>query len=198
MGSRQQLSSSGLYSVLDAAQGSLAHVLESSGESINQLFVEFGTMQSPFMARAIRLSIDNVMSGQGGPFGAVIVRNGAIVAEGVNRVTADRDPTAHAEIVAIRQACGKLRAFQLTDCEIYTSCEPCPMCLGAIYWARLARVYFGNLASDASKIGFDDSFIYREIAQVFEKRSIPMIPLMREQALAAFRAWEAKPNKILY
>jgi guanine deaminase len=155
-------------------------------------------MQSPFMARAIQLSIDNVVSGQGGPFGAVIVRNGDIVAEGVNRVTADGDPTAHAEIVAIRQACGKLRAFQLTDCEIYTSCEPCPMCLGAIYWARLSRVYFGNLASDASKIGFDDSFIYREIAQVFDRRSIPTIPLMRQQALAAFRAWEAKPNKILY
>jgi guanine deaminase len=160
--------------------------------------LEFATMQSPFMARAIQLSIDNVVSGRGGPFGAVIVRNGDIVAEGVNRVTADRDPTAHAEIVAIRQACGKLRAFQLTDLEIYTSCEPCPMCLGAIYWARLARVYFGNLASDASKIGFDDSFIYREMAQVFDQRSIPMIPLMREQALAAFRAWEAKPNKISY
>jgi guanine deaminase len=155
-------------------------------------------MQSPFMARAIELSIDNVVSGHGGPFGAVIVRNGDIVAEGVNRVTADGDPTAHAEIVAIRQACGKLRVFQLTDLEIYTSCEPCPMCLGAIYWARLARVYFGNLASDAAKIGFDDSFIYREIAQVFDQRSIPMIPLMREQALAAFRAWETKANKILY
>ena len=155
-------------------------------------------MQSPFMARAIQLSIDNVVSGQGGPFGAVIVRNGDVVAEGVNRVTADRDPTAHAEMVAIRQACGKLRVFQLTDCEIYTSCEPCPMCLGAIYWARLARVYFGNLASDASQIGFDDSFVYREIAQGFDQRSIPMIPLMREQALAAFRAWKAKPNKILY
>jgi guanine deaminase len=160
--------------------------------------LEFATMESPFMARAIQLSIDNVRSGQGGPFGAVIVRNDDIVAEGVNRVTADKDPTAHAEMVAIRQACRKLRVFQLTDCEIYTSCEPCPMCLGAIYWARLARVYFGNLASDASKIGFDDSFIYREIGQGLRQRSIPMIPLMREQALAAFRAWEAKPNKILY
>jgi guanine deaminase len=155
-------------------------------------------MESPFMARAIQLSIDNVVSGQGGPFGAVIVRHGDIVAEGVNRVTADKDPTSHAEIVAIRQACGKLGVFELTDCEIYTSCEPCPMCLGAIYWARLARVYFGNLATDASKIGFDDSFIYQELAQVLGKRSIPMIPLMRRQALAAFRAWEAKPNKILY
>jgi len=155
-------------------------------------------MDNPFMARAIQLSLDNVLSGKGGPFGAVIVKNGNIVAEGVNRVTLVNDPTAHAEVVAIREACAKLAAFELADCEIYTSCEPCPMCLGAIYWARLARVYFGNLASDASKIGFDDSFIYREIAQVLRKRSIPMVPLMREQALAAFRAWEEKPNKILY
>ena len=155
-------------------------------------------MDNPFMARAIQLSLDNVLSGKGGPFGAVIVKNGEILAEGVNRVTAINDPTAHAEVVAIREACAKLRAFELTDCEIYTSCEPCPMCLGAIYWARLARVYFANLASDASKIGFDDSFIYREIAQVLRKRSIPMVPMMREQALAAFRAWQEKPNKIPY
>jgi len=155
-------------------------------------------MDSPFMARAIQLSLDNVLSGKGGPFGAVIVQNGRIVAEGVNRVTASNDPTAHAEVVAIREACATLRTFELTDCEIYTSCEPCPMCLGAIYWARLARVYYGNLASDASQIGFDDSFIYREIAQVVRKRSIPMVPMMREQALAAFRAWQDKPNKIPY
>ena len=155
-------------------------------------------MDNPFMARAIQLSLDNVLSGKGGPFGAVIVKNGEILAEGVNRVTAINDPTAHAEVVAIREACAKLRAFELTDCEIYTSCEPCPMCLGAIYWARLARVYFGNLASDASKIGFDDSFIYREIAQVLRKRSIPMVPMMREQALAAFRAWQEKPDKTPY
>jgi tRNA(Arg) A34 adenosine deaminase TadA len=155
-------------------------------------------MDSPFMSRAIQLSIDNVVSGQGGPFGAVIVRNGSIIAEGMNRVTRDKDPTAHAEVVAIRQACTKLRVFELADCEIYSSCEPCPMCLGAIYWARLARVYFGNLASDASRIGFDDSFIYRELAQVLRKRSIPMIPMMREQALAAFDVWEQKPNKIQY
>jgi guanine deaminase len=155
-------------------------------------------MDNPFMARAIQLSLDNVLSGKGGPFGAVIVKNAEIVAEGVNRVTAINDPTAHAEIVAIREACAKLRAFELIDCEIYTSCEPCPMCLGAIYWTRLGRVYFGNLASDASTIGFDDSFIYREIAQVLRKRSIPMVPMMRKQALAAFRAWREKPNKIPY
>lgn len=155
-------------------------------------------MDSPFMARAIQLSLENVLSGKGGPFGAVIVQNGKILAEGVNRVTAINDPTAHAEVVAIREACATLRTFELANCEIYTSCEPCPMCLGAIYWSRLARVYYGNLASDASQIGFDDSFIYREIAQVVRKRSIPMVNLMREQAQAAFRAWQETPNKILY
>jgi guanine deaminase len=155
-------------------------------------------MDSPFMARAIQISLDNVVYGQGGPFGAVIVKDGSIVAEGANRVTSTNDPTAHAEVVVIREACAKLGVFELGDCEIYTSCEPCPMCLGAIYWARLARVYFGNLASDASKIGFDDSFIYREIAQSLRRRSIPMIPMMREQALVAFRAWQEKPDKITY
>ena len=155
-------------------------------------------MDNPFMARAIQLSIDNVLSGQGGPFGAVIVKGGSIVAEGVNRVTAINDPTAHAEVVAIREACAKLGVFELKDCEIYTSCEPCPMCLGAIYWARVIRIYFGNLAADASQIGFDDSFIYREFAQPLPRRSIPMVQMMREQALAGFRAWQEKPNKIPY
>lgn len=155
-------------------------------------------MDNPFMARAIQLSLENVISSNGGPFGAVIVKDGVIVAEGVNRVTASNDPTAHAEIVAIRNACAKLRVFGLAECEIYSSCEPCPMCLAAIYWAGLDRIYFGNVAADASKIGFDDSFIYREVAQPATKRSIPMIPMMREQALEAFRAWESKPNKILY
>lgn len=150
------------------------------------------------MARAIQLSLDNVQSGQGGPFGAVIVRQGAIISEGVNRVTTTNDATAHAEVTAIREACAKLGAFQLSDCEIYTSCEPCPMCLGAIYWARLARVYFATLASDASAIGFNDSFIYQEIAKPSNLRSVPMIPMMREQALIAFRTWEAKPNKVTY
>ena len=155
-------------------------------------------MHNPFMARAIQLSLDNVLSGKGGPFGAVIVRDGNIIAEGVNRVTAINDPTAHAEVVAIREACGKLGAFELRGCEIYTSCEPCPMCLGAIYWARLARIYFGNVAADASQIGFDDSFIYHEIVQPFPNRSLPMIPMMRKQAQAAFRAWQEKPNNISY
>jgi guanine deaminase len=155
-------------------------------------------MDNPFMARAIQLSLENVTSSAGGPFGAVIVNNGAIVAEGVNRVTATTDATAHAEVVAIRAACSKLGTFTLKDCDIYTSCEPCPMCLGAIYWAHLAHIYFGNVAADASAIGFDDSFIYRQFAQPLSERSIPMTQLMREQARAAFRAWRDKPNKILY
>jgi guanine deaminase len=155
-------------------------------------------MDNPFMARAIQLSVDNVVSGQGGPFGAVIVKNGSLVAEGVNRVTATNDSTAHAEMVAIRAACAKLGTFVLKDCEIYTSCEPCPMCLGAIYWAHIARIYFGNVAGDASQIGFDDSFIYRQFAQPSVERSIPMVQMMRDEALAAFRAWQEKPNKIQY
>jgi len=149
------------------------------------------------MARAIELSVENVNAG-GGPFGAVVVKDGAIVAEGVNRVTATHDPTAHAEVSVIRAACAKLGAFELRDCDLYTSCEPCPMCLGAIYWARLAHVYFANLATDAARVGFDDAFIYREIAQPHARREIPMTQMMREQALAAFRAWEKKPNKIEY
>jgi guanine deaminase len=155
-------------------------------------------MDNPFMARAIQLSFDNVLSAQGGPFGAVIVKDGIIVAEGVNRVTSRNDPTAHAEVVAIREACAKLNTFQLKHCEIYTSCEPCPMCLGAIYWARLARVYFGNIAADASAIGFDDSFIYREFAHPFPERTMPMIQMMHKEALTAFRAWQEKSDKILY
>lgn len=150
------------------------------------------------MARAIQLSLDNVLSGQGGPFGAVIVKDDSIVAEGVNRVTASNDPTAHAEVVAIRSACTKLGTFLLKGCEIYTSCEPCPMCLGAIYWAHIARVYFGNVAAEASKIGFDDSFIYHEFAQPLPQRSIPITQMMHEQAITAFRAWQEKPNKIPY
>jgi guanine deaminase len=155
-------------------------------------------MENPFMARAIQLSIDNVLSGDGGPFGAVIVKNNGVVAEGVNRVTASNDPTAHAEVVAIRAACAKLGVFELTGCEIYTSCEPCPMCLGAIYWARLGRIYFANVAADAAAAGFDDSFIYRELGHPLSQRSIPMVQMMREQAQAAFQAWRDKPNKIPY
>jgi guanine deaminase len=155
-------------------------------------------MDNPFMARAIRLAIENIDSGQGGPFGAVIVHDNRIVAEGANRVTLSNDPTAHAEVIAIRQACRTLAVFELKGCEIYTSCEPCPMCLGAIYWARLSRVYYACLAADAAQAGFDDSLIYREIARPHSERTIPMHPLMREQALAAFRAWKDSAHKTAY
>jgi tRNA(Arg) A34 adenosine deaminase TadA len=155
-------------------------------------------MDSPFMARAIQLSIENVRSGRGGPFGAVVVREDKVIAEGVNQVTARNDPTAHAEVLAIRQACEKLGRFELKGCQLYASCEPCPMCMGAIYWARLSCVYFANFASDASQVGFDDSAIYREISQPHAQREIPMIQMMREEALAAFRAWEAKSDKLRY
>jgi tRNA(Arg) A34 adenosine deaminase TadA len=155
-------------------------------------------MSNPFMVRAIELSIENVRSGLGGPFGAVVVKDGKIIAEGANCVTSTNDPTAHAEIIAIRKACAKLGVFELLDCEIYTSCEPCPMCLGAIYWARPARVYFGSTALDASKAGFDDSFIYREIPKPHSERKIPMIQTMREEALEAFAAWERQLDKRPY
>lgn len=151
-----------------------------------------------FMARAIELSLENVRSNQGGPFAALVVKNAEIISEGTNRVTSTNDPTAHSEIVAIREACRKLRRFDLTGCEIYATCEPCPMCLGAIYWARLARIYFANTAADAAKIGFDDSLIYEETRRPLTERRIPMIPLMRDAAMKVFHAWEAKPDKISY
>jgi tRNA(Arg) A34 adenosine deaminase TadA len=155
-------------------------------------------MDNAFMARAIQLAIENVHSGRGGPFGAVIARNGEMIAEGANQVTSTKDPTAHAEVNAIRAACEKLGVFELPGCEIYTSCEPCPMCLGAIYWARLSHIYFASVAADAARIGFDDSLIYSEMAKPHSQRSIPMVQMMRQEALAAFRAWEEKPNKIVY
>lgn len=155
-------------------------------------------MRNPFMARAIELSIENVRSAQGGPFGAVIVKGNQIIAEGTNCVTSSNDPTAHAEITAIRKACAKLGCFELSGCEIYSSCEPCPMCLGAIYWARPSIVYFGNTAADAARVGFDDSFIYREISKAIADRTISMKQIMREEALEAFRLWDRQPNKEQY
>jgi guanine deaminase len=155
-------------------------------------------MENSFMARAIELAIENARSGRGGPFGAIVVKDGAILAEGTNRVTSANDPTAHAEIVAIRAACAKLGVFQLNGFDLYASCEPCPMCLGAIYWARPARVYFAGTAADASRVGFDDSLIYRELPLPPQHRSIPMVQMMREEALEAFRVWEEKPNKVPY
>src|SRR5271169_2283865 len=142
------------------------------------------------MREAIRLSEDAVRSGKGGPFGAVVVRNGKVVGRGSNQVTSANDPTAHAEILAIREACQRLKKFQLEDCELYTSCEPCPMCLSAIYWARLANVFYANTRQDAAKIEFDDDFINREVARPLGKRKLKMKQLLREEALAAFAEWE--------
>ncbi len=150
------------------------------------------------MQSAIQLALENVRSGRGGPFGAVVVKDGKIVASGVNQVTSSNDPTAHAEIVAIRAACAALGAFQLDGCDLYTSCEPCPMCLGAIYWARPQRVFFGARASDAADAGFDDQFIYDQIATPQVGRRIPFLPLMRDEALEIFRAWQASPNRVDY
>jgi guanine deaminase len=155
-------------------------------------------MTNSFMARAIELSIENVRSGRGGPFGAVIVRDGQVVGEGTNQVTTKNDPTAHAEIIAIRTAASSLKTFDLHGCEIYASCEPCAMCLGAIYWARLSRIYFAATAQDASQAGFDDSTIYSEMARPHDQRIIPMVPMMREESLAAFEAWREKPDKVAY
>lgn len=149
------------------------------------------------MRMAIGLSIDNVGNG-GGPFGAVIARGGDVVATGVNRVTANNDPTAHAEVSAIRAAAAKLGRFDLSDCEIYTSCEPCPMCLGAIYWAHIKKVYFGNTKADAKAIGFDDSFIYDELELPRDSRRLPSEEFMRSDALEAFRLWDGKTDKIEY
>ena len=151
-----------------------------------------------FLRRAIELATRNVTSGNGGPFAALIVRNGQVIAEGVNLVTATNDPTAHGEVTAIRNACKTLNTFTLAGCQLYTSCEPCPMCLGAIYWARIAKIYFANTAEDAASIGFDDSFIYRELKETHSQRRIPAIQMMREEALAGFRAWLDKPGKIPY
>ena len=151
-----------------------------------------------FMREAIRLARNGMDHNEGGPFGAIVVQDGVIVGRGNNRVTSSNDPTAHAEVVAIREACRHLNTFQLTDCVIYTSCEPCPMCLGAIYWARPKAVYFACTKSDASVIGFDDSFIYKELYLDFQQRKIPMIPLLREEALNVFKAWQIKEDKIEY
>ena len=151
-----------------------------------------------FMREAIRLAEDGVRTGRGGPFGCVVVRRGEIVGRGSNRVTSANDPTAHAEVTAIREACAKLGTFQLADCELYTSCEPCPMCLAAIYWARIPTVFYGNTRQDAAAIGFDDDFIYRQMPLPPEQRAIKMQPLLRTEAQAAFREWAAKPDKVRY
>ncbi len=155
-------------------------------------------MNQKFMHEAIRISIQKMRRNLGGPFGAVVVRNGKIVGRGWNQVTSTNDPTAHAEICAIRDACRRLRVFQLDDCELYTSCEPCPMCLSAMYWARFRKVYYGNTRKDAARIGFDDDFIYREVAAPISRRKIPMKQLLRAEALTAFAEWKTKADKITY
>lgn len=150
-----------------------------------------------FMRRAIELSIENVEN-DGGPFGAVIVKDGIIIAEGTNRVTADNDPTAHAEVTVIRKASEKLGTFNLSGCGIYTSCEPCPMCLGAIYWARLDKIYYGNTKHDARQIGFDDSFIYDEIELHPADRKLSSEQQLAGEAIVAFKNWQAKEDKTAY
>ncbi len=150
-----------------------------------------------FMKRAIEISEKNISNG-GGPFGAVIVKDQKIIAEGFNQVTNKNDPTAHAEVTAIREAAKILNTFDLSGCTIYTSCEPCPMCLGAIYWARIDRIFFGNTQHDADKIGFSDEFIYQEIEKPVHKRKVPTEQIMHEEAINAFNLWNKNTNKITY
>lgn len=151
-----------------------------------------------FLRQAIALATDNVTSGRGGPFGAVVVRDGQIVAEAANSVTAGNDPTAHAEINAIRAAARSLNTFTLSGCELYTSCEPCPMCLAAAYWARLDVIYYGACAADAARAGFDDAFLYEEMCKAPDLRKIPSARLLGDEARASFEAWIASPHKVLY
>jgi guanine deaminase len=155
-------------------------------------------VNSKFMRGAIRLSLRAVRRNEGGPFGAVIVQKGRIVGRGCNQVTSTNDPTAHAEIMAIREACQRLKTFQLIQCDLYTSCEPCPMCLAAIYWARLGRVFYANTRRDAARIGFDDDAIYQEVALPIGKRTLKMEQLLRASALTAFAEWRQKADKVLY
>lgn len=151
-----------------------------------------------FMKKAIEEALNNVLTNHGGPFGAVVVKDGKIIGVGRNEVTSSNDPTAHAEVQAIRDACRYLNTFQLTDCEIYTSCEPCPMCIGAIYWARPKAVYFGCTKQDAAKIGFDDQFIYEQLALPMEQRKITMKQISPDDADLPFRTWEGSNNKVDY
>ena len=154
-------------------------------------------MKNKFMNRAIELSIESVNNG-GGPFGCVIVKKNEIISEGSNKVTSTNDPTAHGEIVAIREACKKINNFNLNGCELYSNCEPCPMCLSAIYWSRIDKIYYANTREDAEKIDFDDSFIYSEFQKKIDERKITMTQMMREEALKAFELWNKKIDKIKY
>lgn len=158
----------------------------------------FTNIDKEFMEQAIELSLDGIQSKKGGPFGAIIVKDGNIVGKGYNKVTSTNDPTAHAEIIAIRDACTNLNTFDLQNCVIYTSCEPCPMCLSAIYWARITKIYYGANRSDAAKIGFDDDFIYTEVAKSLNERTIPSINILPEKANKVFEIWQNKIDKIKY
>jgi guanine deaminase len=155
-------------------------------------------MKEKLMRAAIRLSRSKMRANCGGPFGAVVVRHGRIVGRGWNQVTSTNDPTAHAEVTAIRDACRRLKTFQLDDCELYTSCEPCPMCLSAIYWARLQKIFYANTRRDAARIAFDDDRIYRELAKPASRRSLPMQQLLRPEALKVFAEWKTKTDKTPY
>ena len=154
--------------------------------------------RNEYIFKAIQLAIENVRSGRGGPFGALVVKNGEIIATGANEVTSSNDPTAHAEIVAIRKACQVLKNFELMGCDVYCSCEPCPMCLGAIYWSRPAHVYFAATGKDAAEAGFDDSLIRQQICLPYEKQQLPISHVLHEKALTPFRAWQASTDKVEY
>lgn len=166
-------------------------------KQVDKMSVNITEEDKRFMREAIRLADESVKQG-GGPFGAVIVRDGEIVAGCSNRVTVDNDPTAHAEVNAIREACRKLGTFDLKGCTIYASCEPCPMCLGAIYWAGIERIYYGNTRKDAAEVDFADDFIYEEMSSPMEQRRLPIVPLLRDEALHSFRLWRDKTDKIVY
>ncbi|RZK18024.1 MAG: nucleoside deaminase [Pedobacter sp.] len=160
--------------------------------------MENNTQHEEFMRMAIALSVQNVTDSLGGPFGAVIVKDGKIIAGSANKVTSTNDPTAHAEVSAIRLACEELNTFDLSGCVIYTSCEPCPMCLGAIYWSRIETIYYANTKVDAENIGFSDKFIYEELDKPMEKRSLPVVQLMRDEAMEAFKLWGDSAMRIDY
>jgi tRNA(Arg) A34 adenosine deaminase TadA len=151
-----------------------------------------------FMREAIRLATENVVSGRGGPFGCVVVKDGKVIATGSNQVTANNDPTAHAEVTAIRNACTALGTFQLTGCDVYTSCEPCPMCLAALYWSRCRAIYYGNDAADAARAGFDDSFLYEEVKKPLDERSIPIVNMLGDEAWESFAEWSKSAFRVEY
>ena len=172
--------------------------LEEAQKAMDERSEETVDFNAQAMDTAVKEAIRGVLNNEGGPFGCVIVKDGKIIGKGNNKVTSENDPTAHAEVVAIREACTHLKNFQLDECILYTSCEPCPMCLGAIYWARPAKVYYGCSKSDAAKIGFDDDFIYKELELDMTERSIPFEQIHRQESLKAFQTWEDKEDKIEY